>query len=87
MKYLVWYYNALCVSLMQLSNLQYLGLNPSALNFEQMKLKLLYLHTRTNFSMETRFTHLHVYWLYLSVENRIALKRYDISSEQIVQFN
>ena len=85
MKYLVWYYNALCVSLMQLSNLQYLGLNPSALNFEQMKLKLLYLHTRTNFSMETQFTHL--YWLYLSVKNQIALKRYEISSEQIVQFD
>ena len=33
--------------------------------------------------MATQFTHL--YWLYIRVENRIALKRYEISSEQIVQ--
>ena len=32
--------------------------------------------------MATQFTHL--FWLYLSVENRMALKRYEISSEQIV---
>ena len=35
--------------------------------------------------MATQFTQL--FWLYLSVENRIALKRYEISSEQIVQFD
>ena len=35
--------------------------------------------------MATQFTHL--FWLYLSVENGIALKRYEISSEQIVQFD
>ena len=35
--------------------------------------------------MATQFTHL--FGLYLSVENRIALKRYEISSEQIVQFD
>ena len=38
---------------------------------------------RTTFSMASQFTHL--FWLYLSVENRIALKRNEISSEQIVQ--
>ena len=35
--------------------------------------------------MATQFTHL--FWLYLSVESGIALKRYEISSEQIVQFD
>ena len=35
--------------------------------------------------MATQFPHL--YWLYLSVENQIALKRYEISLEQIVQFD
>ena len=38
---------------------------------------------RTTFSMATQFTHL--YWLYLSDENRIDFKRYEISLEQIVQ--
>ena len=41
---------------------------------------------RTTFTMATQFTHLYS-WLYLSVENRIALKRYEISTEQIVQFD
>ena len=35
--------------------------------------------------MATHFTNL--YWLYLRVENRIALKRYEISLEQIVQID
>ena len=35
--------------------------------------------------MATQFTPLHR--LYLSVQNRIALNRYEISSEQIVQFD
>ena len=35
--------------------------------------------------MATQVTHL--FWLYLSVENRIFLKRYEILSEQIVQFD
>ena len=35
--------------------------------------------------MATQFTHL--YWLYLSAENQIALIRYEISLEQIVQFD
>ena len=35
--------------------------------------------------METQFTHL--FWLYLSVKNRIAWKRCEISSEPIVQFD
>ena len=33
--------------------------------------------------MATQFTHL--YWLYLRVENRRDFKRYEISSEQIIQ--
>ena len=38
-----------------------------------------------NIAVLQQFTH--SYWLYLRVENRINLKIYEISSEQIVQFN
>ena len=36
--------------------------------------------------MATQFTHLFWLYVYVSVENRIALKKYEISSEQIVQY-
>ena len=39
----------------------------------------------STFSMATQFTHL--FWLNVSVENGIALKKYEILSEQIVQFD